>query len=225
MSDCPPGNLVEPGELAQFNVPAAFLVQFTPRPLDVQISTGGVLGAMQFTWRWTGEANFSPTPIPSSATGPSSYPLDVAFAGLTFAARTYVLGETYTIDEAGAVTGAAGLAATRYDRRATACSAVTAEALTLMQDAVKRPLKTWTDDARTHAAAMVYAVLKTGVGSTAKNAGEGDENIYSAAALARAYFLRIGEKGRPDGWVDGSVSADGPMFSAYATSAEPARGW
>jgi hypothetical protein len=214
---CPPDNLVDPAELAQYNVPSGFLAQFVPRGFEVQISTAGALGTMAFVWRRRGEDGWSNTPIISSpSSSPWSYALDDVFANLTFAVGSFVASTVYVVDESGTVTSGDGhLSVTRYDLRSNACEAVTREALLLMKNAVTPPLTAWTKDAKTHAANWVYAILKRGKGATANNAGAGDELIWEGEKLARGYFLHVGETGRPDGWVDGSVSSDGPLFSAY----------
>ncbi len=232
MPSAPTDNLCEPSELTRYGVPGSFVAQFPPRPMQVKIDTGGALGTMQFVYKLAAEDNYNNTPIASStATTPWTIELDEQvnlYASLSFAAATYVTNDVYFINEVGTVTQttgtAGGLTATRYDLRTTACSSVTREALMLMQNAVTAPLTAWTDDARTHAAAMVYAILKRGRGFTAQPAGVGDENILAAEAMARAYFINIGEKGKPAGWTDSSVTDDGPIFSSYPSGNTP-RGW
>lgn len=223
--------LVAPSELSQYGVPGGFLAQFIPRALEIQISAGGALGVMEFVYRLRGDDEFRPTPIVTSAAPPWSVTIDAesnTFATLTWASATYVLNSVYVVDEVGTVTQTAGseggLTAYRFDLRTTACSAVTAEAMLLMRNAVKPPLVSWGADVRSHAAAMVYAWLKRSRGLTANQAGSGDENIFSAESLARAYFLGIGEGGKPDNMVDSSAQSDGPMFNAYPTGNTP-RGW
>jgi hypothetical protein len=219
----PPGYLVTAALLSRYNVPSAFLAQFGVRPFSIQISTGGALGTMQFIWQYPGDSAWS-APIVSAAGATWLYTLDDVFADLTFAARTYVLAETYSVDAGGTVTGAAGLTAARFSLVTNACSAVTAEAMQLMRDAIRPPLLTWGDDAVTHAAAMVYAVLKRGRGLTPDGAGEGDSNLFAAERIARQFFKDIGENGRPDSMTDSSPTSDGPLIAAYP-SGDTERGW
>lgn len=219
----PPGFLVTPAQLSRYHVPSAFLAQFAPLPFSILISQGGVLGTMQFQWQYPGDSAWS-SPITSVAGTTWPYTLEDTFSDLTFAARTYVLNETYTVDPAGVVTGAAGLTAARFDLRATACSAATAEAMTLMRDAIRPPLTTWGDDAVMHAAAMVYGILKRSRGATPQGAGEGDANVFSAEEVARKFFSDIGANGRPDNMIDTSPTADGPLVPAYP-SGDTLRGW
>lgn len=215
--------LITPRLLSRYNVPSAFLSQFDARPFNIQISTGGALGVMQFQWQYAGDTAWS-APIVSVAGSTWAYTLDDTFSDLTFAARTYVLAEAYTVDTNGAVTGATGLTAARFSLVTNACSAVTAEAMTLMQDAIHPPLTVWGDDAATHAAAMVYAVLKRGRGLTPDGAGVGDENLFVAEKIARKFFSDIGENGRPANMTDTSASSDGPMIPAYPAG-DTLRGW
>lgn len=219
----PPGLFVQPAQLSRYNVPSAFLSQFAARPFNVLVSQGGALGAMQFQWQYSVDTAWSES-IVSAAAAPWLYTLDDTFTDLTFAARAYVLNETFTIDAAGNVTGAAGLTAARFDLRATACSAATGEGMKLMRDAIRPPLMSWGDDTTTHAAAMVYAILKRGRGATPSGAGEGDENVFLAEKRALDFFKDIGANGRPDDMIDSSTSPDGPLLSAYPSGDTP-RGW
>lgn len=220
----PPGLLVAPPQLSRYNVPSAFLTQFAPLPFNVLISQGGALGAMQFQWQYPGDTAWSASIVSAAASPPWLFTLDDTFTDLTFAARTYVLNETYAIDASGNVTGAAGLTAARFDLRSTACSAATAEAMTRMRDAIRPPLTSWGDDAVTHAAAMVYAILKRGRGATPTGAGTGDANVFTAEDAARAFFDDIGANGRPDNMTDTSPTSDGPLMAAYPTG-DCLRGW
>lgn len=219
----PPGYLVTPAQLSRYNVPSAFLAQFAPRPFSILISLGGTLGTMQFQWQYPGDSAWSESFV-SAAGATWPYTLDDTFSDLTFAARTYALNESYTIDAAGTVTGAAGLTVVRFDLRTTACSAATAEAMTLMRDAIRPPLTTWGDDAVTHAASMAYALLKRGRGATPNGAGDGDTNVFSAETVARAFFSDIGANGKPDSMIDTSPTTDGPLLAAYP-SGDDLRGW
>lgn len=220
----PPGLLVTPAQLSRFNVPSAFLAQFAARPFTVQISVGGALGVMQYIWQYAGDTGWSP-PVQSmaGATWPSTN--DDTFADLVFATRTYVLLETYNVDSNNVVTGAAGLTCTRFSLTQSACSAATAEAMTLMRDAIRPPLLTWTDDLTTHAAAMAYAILKRGRGATPDSAGgDGDDNIFSFERRALDFFGAIGRNGRPDSVTDTSPTSDGPLLAAYPFG-DSLRGW
>lgn len=220
----PPDLLVTPAQLSRFNVPSAFLAQFAARPFTVQISSGGALGAMAFYWQFPGDSSWS-APIVSAAGASWLYTLDDVFADLTFAARTYSVGETYNVDAGGTVTGAVGLTAAMFDLRVNACSAATAEAMMLMRDAISPPLKAWGDDVTTHAASIAYAILKRGRGATPEHAGgEGDMNVFTAEGRALDFFKRIGKDGRPDTMTDTSTTVDGPMIAAYPTS-DRLRGW
>lgn len=225
----PPGLLITPALLSRYNVPSDFLAQFAARPFQLQITTGGVLGVMAFAWQFVGDDSYS-SPIGSSAITPWPYTIDSAFADLTFAAGTYVQSSTYLVDALGNVTlgtgsPIAGLSASLWDRRQTACSAASAEAMKLMRDAIRPPLMSWGDDATTHAAAMAYALLKRGVGATPPGAGDGDANIFTGETLARAFFEAIGRGGKPDDMIDNSPSLDGPLLPAYPRGAGTLRGW
>lgn len=219
----PPGLIVLPTQLGRYNVPGDFLAQFALRTVTVQVIVGGTLGTMQVAWQYAGDAVFS-APVVSVAGATWAYTIEDAFTDLIFAARTYVLGETYAVDPAGAVTGAAGLTAARFSRVQNACSSVTAEAMTLMRDAIRPPLTSWGDDAVLHAAQMAYAVLKRGVGATPSGAGAGDENVFLAEKIARDFFTDIGKNGRPDNMTDSSPTLDGPLLAAYPTG-DDSRGW
>lgn len=218
--------LVEPSELSRWGVPSAFLAQFEPRPIDVKISTGGALGAMAFAWKWAADGVDSYSdPIVSDAGASFAFTLEDAFAVLTFAAGTYTANTVYRVTRAGTVSGGSGLTVERLDVRALACGSVTAEAMTLMRDAVRPPLVSWSDDIRTHAAAMVYAILKRRVGATpAESGGAGDQNVFFAEEAARRFFSAIGKMGKPDGVVDASSTSDGPLIARYPSS-RSLRGW
>ena len=215
MPSVPPDLLINPSEVVRYGVPSAFAAQFAVRAIEVQILAGGNLGAMTFTWRKKGEQYWNATPISTSAGMAWSYTIDAVFADLTWTDQVFVATTVYTIDEAGTVTGGAGLAAVRWSKVQIACSATTAEIMQLWRDAVKPPVTSWSDAVRTHAAAMVHAWLKVSVGITAEKAGEGDKLVFDRDALARAFFVDIGENGRPDDLIDSSPTADGPMFAAY----------
>lgn len=231
MPTCPPDPIVEPIELSQWGVPGPFLAQFRPLPMQVQIATPGALGVMAFVFRLVGETNWSNTPIVSTAGSSWLWTIDDqrnVYANLTFAPGSYVASSTYLVDAGGVVTpdntAIAGLSATRFDMRANGSKVVTDEVLKLVRNAITPPLLLWDTAARRHAAAMVYAFLKRSKGATAQGAGVGDENVFDAERHAYAYFLDIGENGRPDSWVDTSASTDGPLLGAYPES-EPPRGW
>lgn len=220
----PPGLLVQPAQLSRYNVPSAFLTQFALKPFTLVVSVGGVLGVMQFTWLYAGDS-YQSAPFQSVAGATWAYTLEDTFSDLVFAARTYVLGETYVVDSNGAVTGAVGLTATRFSLVQNACSAATAEAMTLMRDAVRAPLTAWGDDAVTHCAAMVYGILKRGRGATPDAAGgDGDNNIFIFEKRALQFFGDIGKNGRPESMTDTSSTADGPLIAAYPIS-NTLRGW
>jgi hypothetical protein len=211
----PPDLLVTPAQLSRFNVPSAFLAQFEPRPIDVIVSTPGLLGAMAIEWRWSGDASFS-APIFSDSGSSWAVTIEDAFVDLTFAGTSYYYAnKSYTVDRNGVVTGGAELTAARFDRRLNACSSVTTEAMTLMRDAIRPPLVTWGDDARTHAAAWVYAVLKRGTGAAPVDVAVGDEHVFKGEDLAIKFFTKIGEDGRPDSMTDTSPTVDGPLLPAY----------
>jgi hypothetical protein len=221
---CPPDPLVSVAELPRYGVPAAFLAGFRVQALEVTITTAGVLGVMGFAWRNRGESDYSGEIL--SAPGPSwVFGLDEAFAMLTFAPAVYVIGATYIIGADGTVAGGAGeLVASRYDLPANLCSAKTDEALTLMRSAVTPPLVSWGDAVRNHAAALVYAALKRARGATpATSGGDGDQNVFEAERRALAFFIGIGEGGKPDSIIDTSSSTSGPMFRSPVS--RPLRGW
>ncbi|MGH8323450.1 MAG: hypothetical protein ACRETD_06580 [Steroidobacteraceae bacterium] len=220
----PPGALVTPALLSRFNVPSSFLAQFAPRPYQIQVLVPGVLGTVQFQWQYPGDSAWS-APIVSTAGAAWAFTLDDTFTDLTFAAATYNLNDTYTVDANGAVSGpSANITAARFDLRQNACSAVTAEAMTLMRDAIHPPLLTWGDDATTHAAAWAYEVLKRGRGMAPEDAAVGDANVLTGGELARKYFASIGENGRPDSMTDSSPTVDGPLIPVYPYG-DPPRNW
>lgn len=219
----PPGLLVTPQLLSRYNVPGAFLAQFALTTFNIQIPVGGTLGTMQFQWQRPGDTAWS-APIVSVAGTTWTYTLDDTGSDLTFATRTYLTTDVYAVDPLGAVAGSAGLTAVRFSVVQNACSAVTAEAMTLMRDAIRPPLTTWGDDAITHAAQMVYALLKRGKGATPRGGGEGDDNVFLAEKLGRAFFADIGANGRPDNMIDTSPTSDGPLLAAYP-SGDPLRGY
>jgi hypothetical protein len=219
----PPDYLVTPAQLPRYGVPSAFLAQFLPRPFEVLITTGGALGTMAFAWRFVGDEAYS-SPIASGAGSSWVYGIDDAFASLTFAAGSYTVDAVYTVDVAGTVSPATLITADVYDLRDTACSSVTTEAMYLMRDAIRPPLTSWGDDARTHAGAMVYAILKRSRGATPEGAGAGDANIFLAEEMGRKFFREIGENGRPDSMTDTSTSSDGPLIPVYPVG-DSLRGW
>ena len=218
MPSCPPDLLVTPAQLSRYNVPSAFLAQFVPRSFVVTVSVGGALGTMRVSWHAVGDEAES-AEIGSAASSSWALTLDDVFADLAFAAGTYVEDSTYTVDENGVVTPSTGglptVTCDRFDLRQSACSAVSTEAMYLMRDAIRPPLTEWGDDARTHAAAMVYAVLKRGRGAAPIDAAPGDEHVFLAEELGRKFFQNIGKNGRPDSMTDSSATTDGPLIPAY----------
>ena len=222
---CPPDPLVSTAQLPQFGVPPDFLFQFRARAFQILIATGGALGTMTWQWRWTGDTAWSSFIYATSTVSPWTWTIDEAFAALSFPAGTYTATHVYSVDEAGTVTGVGpAISCTRYDLAANACSAATAEALTLMQNAVRQPLTAWGDDVRQHAASMAYAALKRSRGATPTGAGLGDEIVFIAAQEARSFFGLNGKQGRPPSILDTSITTDGPMFAAYPVGDIP-RGW
>lgn len=213
--------LVTPAELPKWGASPAFLAQFEPRPIDVKIETGGALGVMEFSWKWATDSVYEPTPIVSDSGLSFFHDLTKAFAELTWSALTYVEGTVFRVDRNGVVSGGIGLTATRYDQRIRGCTGVTAEAMTLMEGAVRAPLVTWSDDLRIHATAMVRAFLLRCVGASAQ--GDGDTHVFLAEDAARQFFRDIGRRGKPAGIVDTSPDVDGPM-RRYPRS-KPLRGW
>jgi hypothetical protein len=204
------------------------MAQFAHHPFEVQVSTGGTLGVMQFVWRYIGDANWS-APIVSSSTGPWLKTIDDVFADLTFAAATYVAGDTCRVDAAGVVTqevgtSLGGMTAVIFDLPTNACSSVTTEAMFRMRNAIRPPLLTWGDDASMHAGQMVFAVLKRAKGATPTGAGAGDDLLFKAEEIARKFFDDIGKNGRPDSMTDSSTSVDGPLVPVYPYGDTP-RGW
>ncbi len=219
--------LVTPAQLSRFNVPSAFLSQFSPRPIEVLISTAGALGVMAIEWRFLGDSEWS-APVISAAGATWAVTIDDAFVDLAFEDGAYVVDTQYAIDTGGTVTPGSGaianLSAAFFDLRQNSCTAVRDEAMTLCRDALRPPLVSWGDDVRTHAAAMAYAILKRGRGATAQSAGVGDEHIFLAEDAGRKFFEKIGENGKPDTIVDSSATDDGPLFAAYPAG-DTSRGW
>jgi len=227
VASCPPDLLVTPAQLSRYNVPSQFLAQFALKSFVLTITVGGDLGVMEFTWLAVGDTGESAS-VGTAAGATWMKTIDDVFADLTFASGTYVVDSTYTIDENGIVTPSAGglptVTCARFDLRQSACSAATTEAMYLMRDAIRPPLTAWGDDARTHAAALSYAILKRGRGAAPMDAAVGDEHVFRAEDVARKFFEGIGKNGRPDNMTDTSPSHDGPMFAAYPSS-DTRRGW
>jgi len=231
VASCPPDPLVAPTELSQWGVPAPFLSQFRLRPFEVQISRGGTLGAMAIRYRMTGEEEWSPEEVMSESGSSWGVALDDAFAQsapATFAVMTFPAGDypeetSYVVGADGTVTlgdsAISGPTATRTYLPAQGCSAVTAEALQLMQNAIVPPLTAWPDSFKRHAAAMVHAFLKRSRGSTGRGSGSGADNgddvLYAAEALARDFFIMVNENGKPPGTTDTSVPEESSVITSY----------
>lgn len=235
MPTCPPDPLVAPEELSQWGVPAPFLSQFRLRPFEVQISRGGVLGVMAVRFRMAGDDGWSSDEVMSDGGASWVVAIDDAFAQsapatfavLTFPAGAYGEETTYVVGADGSVTtgdGAlAGPSSVRTYLPARGCSAVTAEALQLMQNAIKPPLTAWPDSFKRHGAAMVHAFLKRSRGSTS-GTDNGDDVIYAAEALARDFFIMVNENGAPPGTEDSSVPEESSLITAYPLGTDE-RNW
>lgn len=223
----PPDLLVTPAQLSRYGVPGPFLAQFVPRAFVLTITAGGALGAMRVTWSAVGDDAES-AEIGSASGSSWALTIDELFADLEFEAGSYVEDSSYAVDENGVVIPSTGglptVTCERFDLRQSACSAVTTEAMYLMRDAIRPPLTSHGDDARTHAAAMVYAVLKRGRGAAPVDAAPGDEHVFLAEDIGRKFFQNIGKNGKPDSMTDTSPSSDGPLIPAYPVS-DTRRGW
>ena len=232
MSACPPDPLIAAADLPKYGVPPAFLAGFAVVPIEIYISTSGVLGTMGFMWRERGGTNPDGTAaysneILSDAGASYTEPLDSVYAAVTFTAGSYIHTQTYSIDSSGTVTTSGSgptITASRYDLPTNLCRAKTDEALTMMRPAVSPPLTAWGDAVRSHAASLVYAALKRARGATPPSGGQsGDDLVFDSERRAIAFFLSIGEGGKPDSLSDTSSTTGGTMIRPIRSRA--LRGW
>jgi hypothetical protein len=218
--------LIDPlTELEQYGLSYEFLQQFAPRPVEVQVTTGGVLGAMQIAWRFLGAVNYGD---PKKSTSGSTWAprLSDVYADVTFPAGTYVQGAVYVIDEAGAVTtpgGSPAITAARFDLRKTITKSVSDEALARMS--VEPPVFAVGDDVKGAVGRIAAYELKSVLGLAPTGAAIGDENLLVRATQARQYLDDIGaRKITTPGLVDSSDEAAVGAGLFDAESDEP-RGW
>jgi len=211
-------DLLQQLELLQYGASSDFLDQFQPRPLSVQIVTGGVLGSMTWQWQQVGDPAWSPV-FNSEAAAPFVYlPKDPAFAQFSFAAGTYVQGDVYNVSTAGVVTGGSNalLTATRFDVRALSITAQTSKAVTWMQPRVVPPVVSVGPQIKEWIAALVVYALRSRQGATPPDAGAGDDNQRLRAEDAEKQLKAIGASAdRPPDLVDSSTGDTGAGFSAY----------
>jgi hypothetical protein len=218
--------LVDPlTELEQYGLSYEFLQQFEPRPIEVQITTGGALGAMQIAWRFQGTQNYS-DPLKSTAAGSWAPRLSDVYADAVFPAGTYVVDSVYVIDAAGAVTtpgGSPAITASRFDLRKTATKAASDEAIARMS--LEPPVYAVGDDVRGAVGRIAAYELKSIKGLAPTGAAIGDENLLVRATQAREYLDLIGQdKIESPGLIDSSdVAAD--TSNLFATDSDPERGW
>lgn len=216
--------LVTVAELPQYGMSSAFLDQFVPRVLEVQVTTGGAIGTMAVAWRNRGDASFSAS-IQSIGSAPWSLVIGEAFATLAFPSGTYVLDEVYTIDAAGAVTGGSQLVtATRYDLRQSVAQSVTDEALGRIYPEYTAPLTSWGSDLRGYVARIIAYELQSIVGMSPSSAALGDENLRQRAHDARATLDLVGKGQIPlQGIVDSSTAIGDGILVDIASDDQ--RGW
>lgn len=217
--------LIQISDLIQMGSSSEFLTQFQPRPLTVQIVTGGALGTMTWQWQQQGDTAFSAV-ISSEAQGGGawSYALpDPGFGTLTFPDGAYVINTTYTISSATptptvtpGVGALAGLSATRFDCRQLSCIEVTSLAVTWMQPRVVPPVVSIGSQIVGWLADLVMYRLRSRQGMTPPEAGAGDDNVRLRAKDAETQLKAIGASAdRPPDIVDSSQGDTGAGFAAY----------
>lgn len=213
--------LIQVADLGRLGASSDFLAIFQPRPLLVQIVLGGVLGTMTWQWQLQGDSAWSGTINSEAITPWSSSPVDPAYAVLTFAAGTYVLGDTYVVSSTGVVTGGSGtgiglLSATRFDPRADACDEVTSLGVTWMQPRVVPPVLSIGPQIAGWFFDLVKYRLRSRQGMTPAGAGAGDDNDRARAIDAEKNLKMIGaSEDRPPDIVDSSQGDIGAGFNAY----------
>jgi hypothetical protein len=224
--------LVAFDELEQYGATAAFLDQFVPGTVELQVTTAGALGTMQFAWRRRGETSWN-APILSDAGATWAKRISPAFVDLVFVDGAYVVPATdvpsYLVSTSGAVTpvgtAISAVTATRWDVRQTTGQAATDKALSRMAPKVVPPLSAWGSDLKAAAAALWIYELKTLVGMSPGNAGTGDENVRLRALDAEDWLRGVGRGDvKPQNLVDSSSGGKGGGLLVYPVS-NPPRGW
>jgi hypothetical protein len=209
------GLLITPSDLPLYGAASDFLAQFAVQTLVVKITTAGALGTMAWAWKQLGDIDYS-DPITSTTTTPNVISLpDPGYAALTFAAGSYVLDSTYTIDPSGTVTRAGGaintVTATRSDIVTSMCEVVTSQAVTWMQPRAKPPIISVGTGCKSWLADIVIYRLKSRVGMSPGTIGSGDENLRLRAEDAEKNLRAIGRSdNRPPDLVDSSTNNLGP---------------
>jgi hypothetical protein len=218
-------------ELEQYGIAWRFVDKFTPRPVLITISTGGVIGTMQYTWQLidTGQQDTSaPYPTVAIAGGAWSQRISDAYADLVWQPGTYLQSTSYTIDVAGNVylgAGAgAGLSAARFDMRQVNIQAATDLALGWMAPAVVPPLASWGADVKSRAAGVWDGLMLDIRGAAPREASPGDDRVLARAREGEEWFKAVGRgEIAPQNLIDSSPSPGGGL-QLLPTSAA-ARGW
>jgi hypothetical protein len=221
MSQAP---LLTPSDLLQNGGTSDFLAQFVPRPLLVQIQTGGPLGAMQFLWQQQIDGSYSAA-VPSEAISPWSVDLpDPSFCSLSFAPGTYVPGDVYVVSSQGVVSGGSGsgvglLSATRFDPRIIACARATSDIVTFTQPRVVAPIISIGPQIVGWGCSRAIWHLRCRQGVTPPGAGGGDDQQRLNAEEAEKQLRAIGvSQTRPPDIVDSSPGNAGSGFTAQPIS-------
>ena len=204
--------LVTRVEMPRYGVSTDFLGQFDVRPLEVKIETGGALGTAVMRWRKLGESVWSAA-LKSSPRAPWTWSPARAGADITFAAGTYVLNSTYTIDEAGNVSTAGGgidaVTAARFDEVELETQAVSDEATDLLQPRYVLPLVSWGATVKRHAAIWIRWRLKARLGMSPEKVAVGDDLVIAEGEASREYFRFQGmAQSKSAEIVDSSSGAD-----------------
>lgn len=219
-------NLITPFELSLYGASSEFLEHFRPRPIEISISTAGVLGTMRFCWRFVGEDTWS-APIPTDSDGEETDVAlpDPSWCCLLFSAGTYVVDDVYTIASSGLVTPAGLVNASRFDLRDVQCEAVTSKSVTWMLPRCVPPIISVGSQIKEWMANMVIYSLRSRSGMTPSGAGSGDDNVRALAESGEKNLKAIGiSEDRPPDLVDSSSDAGGAGFNAYPIG-DDLRGW
>lgn len=225
-------NLITPAELPQYGAPSEWLAQFQPRPLAVQIITGGILGVMSFQWkRQEQDDNTWSATIISEAGASSQFDLpDPGYGSLIFGAGSYSPTTSYVVGSTGIVTPGIGalnaLTATRFDPRLVACTTATKKACTWMQPRIVGPVLSVGEDIKEWLAhTAIFSLLsRNGFAPASAEAGA-DDNRRANAESAKRELKAIGAASeRPADLVDSSTSQQGAGLNAYPLGDDLA-GW
>jgi hypothetical protein len=211
----PQAPLIARRDLLNHGASSEFVDWFRLRPIEVQVQTGGALGAVTIAWRVQGDLNWSaPEPSEPGTSWAWDAP-DPAWASLVFPAGSYTAGDTWTVATSGAVVAqgspsAGPPTATRYDLVALTCAAVTSDAVTWMQPRCVPPVLSLGEGQKGWLAHVAIYRLKSRQGMTPAQAGSGDENLRARALDAEENIKRIGRSdNRPPDIVDSSPGGTG----------------